>query len=194
MGVTLYLIRHAQADARGPRYPDDSLRPLVAKGHKQAKALAKALEVLDIKFDRVFSSPYTRALETAEPLTGRLEAGEVKHLSELTSSDYPQLLTQVVDNLVDKFVNKSVNKQAGEPVDKGVDNVASRVLSDLRVAFVGHEPYLSDLTSYLLTGNINKAKLKFKKAMVVQLRGELEAGEMTLQMMLPARAYKKFQS
>ena len=188
MGVTLYLIRHAQADERGPRYPDDSLRPLVSKGHKQTRALAKALEILNIRFDRVFSSPYTRALETAKPLAGRLEAAGIEHLSELTSPNYPQLLTQIVDNLVDK----SVNKHAGEPVDKGVDNLANRAAGDLRVALVGHEPYLSDLTSYLLTGDTDKVELKFKKAMVVQLRGELKAGGMTLQMMLPARVYKKF--
>ena len=187
--MTLYLIRHAQADERGPKYFDDSLRPLVAKGRKQAEALAKALEILDIKFDRMFSSPYTRALETAEPLSKKLDR-DMETLSELTSSRYPQLLKQVVDNLVDK----SVDKRADEAVDKGVDNLASRVTGDLHVALVGHEPYLSDLTSYLLTGDTDKVKLKFKKAMVVQLGGELKAGEMTLQMMLPARAYKKFQS
>ena len=188
MGVTLYLIRHAQADERGPRYPDDSLRPLVSKGHKQARALAKALEILNIRFDRVFSSPYTRALETAKPLAGRLEAAGIEHLSELTSPNYPQLLAQVVDKLVDK----SVKERADEPVDKGVDNSASRAASGFRIALVGHEPYLSELTSYLLTGSAERVDLEFKKAMVMQLRGELEAGEMTLQMMLPARVYKKF--
>ena len=189
--MTLYLIRHAQADERGPqdspKYPDDSLRPLVAKGQEQAKALARALEVLNVTFDRLFSSPYVRALETAEPLRER-SLKEVATLSELTSSRYPQLLTQLVDNLVSNPVDKVLNK----PVDKAVDNLASYVVSDLCVALVGHEPYLSELTSYLLTGNPSKVNLKFKKAMIVQLAGDLKAGNMTLLMMMSARAYKRF--
>ena len=181
-GVTLYLIRHAQADERGPKYPDDSLRPLIAKGHKQAKALAKALEVLDIRLDRLCSSPYTRALETAEPLGKKLDK-EIETLSELTSSRYPQLLAQLVD--------KPVDNGASRPVDKGVDNSSSNVTDDSHVALIGHEPYLSELTSYLLTGDAWEVSLKFKKAMLVQLSGPLEAGKMRLHMMLPASVYKK---
>ncbi len=170
MDVTLYLIRHAQADARGPRYPDDSVRPLVAKGHKQAKALAKALSVLDIRFGRLFSSPYTRALETAAPLSAHSD-GEIETLVELTSSRYPQLLAQLVD--------------------KAVDNSGDEATNDVHIALVGHEPHLSELTSYLLTGDAWEVSLKFKKAMLVQLSGNLEGGGMTLQMVLPARVYKK---
>ena len=179
--MTLYLIRHAQADGRGPQYPNDSLRPLVAKGHKQAEALAKALEILDIRFDRLCSSPYTRALETAEPLTERLNQ-KIETLSELTSSRYPQLLARLVP----------VDNGSSRPVDRGVDNLDDNVTDDFRVALVGHEPYLSELTSYLLTGDAWEVALKFKKAMLVQLSGPLEAGKMTLHMMLPASVYKKF--
>ena len=182
-GVTLYLIRHAQADERGPQYPDDSLRPLVAKGHKQAKALARALEILDIRFDRLCSSPYTRALETAEPLSERVNQ-RIETLPELTSSRYPQLLARLVD--------KPVDNGASRPVDKGVDNSGNSVIDGFRIALVGHEPYLSELTSYLLTGDAWEVSLKFKKAMLVQLSGPLEAGKMTLQMTLPAGVYKKF--
>ena len=38
--LTLYLIRHAQAGKPGPKYPDDSKRPLLEKGFKQAQTLA----------------------------------------------------------------------------------------------------------------------------------------------------------
>ena len=173
--MTLYLIRHAQADERGPqnspKYPDDSVRPLTKKGHKQAQALVEALDILDIRLDRLFSSPYKRALETAEPLTKRLRSGELETLTELTKPRYPQLLVQLVDN-----VERSVT-----------DGVAS----DLCVALVGHEPYLSELTSYLLTGDENRVNFKFKKAMIAQLGGALSAGGMTLHMILPASIYKK---
>ena len=173
--MTLYLIRHAQADERGPqnspKYPDDSQRPLVEKGHKQAEALAKALGVLDVEFDKLFSSPYKRALETAKPLENSLRSGELETLSELTTPHYPQLLAQLVDN-----------------VER---NVTNGVSSDFSVALVGHEPYLSELTSYLLTGDKARVNFKFKKAMVVQLGGALSAGGMTLHVVLPASIYKK---
>jgi phosphohistidine phosphatase SixA len=71
--MTLYLIRHAQAHERGPDYPDDSKRPLVDKGTKQVKSLVKALKALDITMDQLFSSPYTRAAQTAEPLLPQLK-------------------------------------------------------------------------------------------------------------------------
>ena len=139
---------------------------LIAKGQEQAKALTKALGILDIKFDRLFSSPYTRALETAQPLSERLEV-KVEMLTELTSSDCPQLLAKLVANL-----------------DHNVE-------ADIHIALVGHEPYLSELTSYLLTVNPHSVSLKFKKAMLVQLMGVLGAGTMTLEMILPASVYKK---
>ncbi len=189
--MTLYLIRHAQADARGPKYPDDSLRPLVAKGHKQAKALARAFHVLGVRLDRLFSSPYTRALETAQPLGEQLEV-KVETLAELTSSRYPQLLGRLVDKGVDKGVDNLMHEGASEPVDKGVDNSRSSTADGAHVALVGHEPYLSELTSYLLTGDAWEVSIKFKKAMVVQLGGRLEAGKMTLQMMTPVSVYRKF--
>ena len=180
MSMTLYLIRHAQADEHGPKYPDDSRRSLIAEGRRQAKALAKALGRLEIAFDRLFSSPYIRALETAEPLAKRCRTQKVDVLSDLATSRYPQLITQLGDNL-----------GKHEPVDKDVDNTKRIPSDELRVALVGHEPYLSELTSYLLTGDVGAVNLKFKKAMVVQLRGKVEAGAMTLHMVVPARVYKK---
>jgi broad specificity phosphatase PhoE len=74
--MRLYIIRHAEPD-----YPRDAL---TVHGHAQARALAKRLGALGI--DRVYSSPLSRALETArytaerlgldvqiEPWTGELE-------------------------------------------------------------------------------------------------------------------------
>src|SRR5882757_483566 len=60
--MRLYLIRHAE-----PAYPRDAL---TARGHRQARALARRLEPLGI--DRVCSSPMNRALETAHYTAKRL--------------------------------------------------------------------------------------------------------------------------
>jgi phosphohistidine phosphatase len=162
--MTLYLIRHAQADERGPNYPDDSKRPLVDKGIKQVKTLVKVLKALGIVFDQVFSSPYTRAAQSAEPLLPQLKKGRhIHYLDSLATDDYTQLLVDVSERLAK---------------------------NDKTIAFVGHEPYLSDLTSYLLTGDKRKAAINFKKAAILGLSGELEPSQMSLEMFMPVAVYK----
>lgn len=162
--VELYLIRHASADERGPKYPDDSKRPLIAKGHKQAKALANLLEVCNIKLDRLFSSPYTRAAQTAEPLSAVLNRGQgIQYLDSLADDQYPQLLVDIGERLME---------------------------GDKSIALVGHEPYMSELGSYLLTGDEATAGIRFKKAAMLSLAGALGPGEMSLGAFLPASVYK----
>ena len=166
--IDLYLIRHASADERGPAYPDDSKRPLIAKGHKQAKALAKVLEICNIKLDRLFSSPYTRAAQTAEPLSAALKKGQrIQYLDALADSHYPQLLVDIGEWTLDR---------------------------DSTIALVGHEPYMSELASHLLTGNEATVEIQFKKAAMMHLSGVLEPGEMSLQAFLPASVYRQFSS
>lgn len=164
MAITLLLIRHALADERGPNYPDDSLRPLVDKGHQQAQALAQALNALAIKPDRLFTSPYRRALETAEPLVQCVANGELEPLEALTDDDYPQLLAELKAQLAD---------------------------GEATVALVGHEPYLSELASLLLVDDSQTLAIDFKKAALMMLQGSLAPGQMSLSMMLPPRVYRR---
>jgi phosphohistidine phosphatase len=162
--MTLYLIRHAQADERGPSYPDDSKRPLIEKGFKQVKTLGKVLKALDIEFDALFSSPYTRAAQTAEPLLPQLKKGKhIHYLDTLATDDYSQLLIDVKERLSEK---------------------------DKTIALVGHEPYLGQLAANLLTGDRDEPKMNFKKAALLELSGELEVSQMTLEMFMPASIYK----
>jgi phosphohistidine phosphatase len=162
--MTLYLIRHAQADERGPEYPDDSKRPLVDKGFKQVKTLVKVLKTLNIEFDALFSSPYTRAAQTAEPLLPQLRKGRhIHYLDTLAIDDYEQLLIDVKERLSK---------------------------SDKTIALVGHEPYLGQLAANLLTGDTDEPKVNFRKAALLELSGELEVSQMTLEMFMPASIYK----
>jgi 8-oxo-dGTP diphosphatase len=50
---------------------EDELRPLDARGRKQAAALVELLRPLGVR--RVVSSPYVRCVETVEPLAAALE-------------------------------------------------------------------------------------------------------------------------
>ena len=160
----LYLVRHARAAERGSEYPDDSQHPLVKKGHTQAKTLANVFEVLEVKLDRLFSSPYIRAAQTAEPLSTCLKQGRrVQYLEALASDDYTQLLYDLKESLEAK---------------------------DKVIALVGHEPYLSELASLLLTDS-QSLNIHFKKATFMQLSGTLTPGEMTLHTLVPASVYKR---
>lgn len=152
--MTLYLIRHAHAGQSNHDDPDDHLRPLSRKGQKQVQTLTRALISLDLRFDRLFSSPYTRATETATPLTPHVRSGRLELLTELTGDDYVQLSETLRDTL-----------------KRG----------DTTVGLVGHEPYLGGLVSHLLCGDAGRVKTRFRKAMMVRLGGTLKPGRMELQ-------------
>jgi 8-oxo-dGTP diphosphatase len=68
--VTVYLVRHAKAGSRRNWSGDDSLRPLSRPGLRQADRLADALWRVGIS--RIVSSPYTRCVQTVEPLATKL--------------------------------------------------------------------------------------------------------------------------
>lgn len=158
--IRLYLIRHAKADKRGPDYPDDSLRPLIKRGKKQARALAKTLDRLGVRFDRLLSSPYTRARQTAEAL--RDHAGEgVQELAALADYHYDALLHDLNGAL-----------EEGQ-----------------QVALVGHEPYLSELAALLLTGRTDGLRIRFRKGSMLLLSGPLEKAKMTLESHLAPKHY-----
>ena len=59
-----YVVRHAEAGKRGT--VADELRPLSRRGREQADAIANALA--DAGITRLYSSAYTRCVETLEPL------------------------------------------------------------------------------------------------------------------------------
>mgnify|MGYP006279350047 CR=1 FL=1 len=71
--MELILIRHCQAeDVDGSRIKTDFDRPLTAKGVKQAKNLAKAIQKYIDSDTRFATSPLIRALQTMEVLCDKL--------------------------------------------------------------------------------------------------------------------------
>lgn len=151
--MTLYLVRHAHAGQSRPNDPNDHLRPLSRKGRRQAETLERACAALGLRFDQLFSSPYTRAAETAAPLIPHVRSGRCELLGQLSGDDYTQLLGAL---------NHTLKK------------------GDTTVGMVGHEPYLSDLTSYLLCGEPGRMRVHFRKGMAVRLDGPLTPGLMEL--------------
>ncbi|MGD2059265.1 MAG: NUDIX hydrolase [Acidimicrobiia bacterium] len=74
---TLFLLRHAAAGDRTKWDGIDAVRPLTKKGRRQAAALARSLENRGIEY--VYSSPYTRCVQTVEPLAEAIGAKVIEH-------------------------------------------------------------------------------------------------------------------
>lgn len=127
--MNLYIIRHAIAVEPGaPGYEDDSLRPLTGKGSEKMSNIARGLKSLDLRFDLVLSSPYTRALETARILLKVFKMKKEQlvvseHLTPMSSPE--QLIGEINENY------------------SSLDSIA----------IVGHEPNLSALISLLVAGD-----------------------------------------
>ena len=67
--MKLLFVRHGKAeDPNFDRWSDDSLRPLTKKGDKRFVQSVNRIESIAPETVRVFTSPYTRALRTAEIL------------------------------------------------------------------------------------------------------------------------------
>lgn len=73
MSLRLHLLRHADAGDPMAWTSDDALRPLSAKGRRQAERLARHLVAIGFETDAMISSPKVRARETAEIVADALE-------------------------------------------------------------------------------------------------------------------------
>ncbi len=80
--MAVLLIRHAHAGSRKDWHSDDRLRPLTAKGQRQATLLTRRLKPWTP--ERILSSPYVRCVETLEPYAESLglKVEEVDELAE----------------------------------------------------------------------------------------------------------------
>ncbi|HEX3426155.1 MAG TPA: phosphoglycerate mutase family protein [Acidimicrobiales bacterium] len=98
--MTLLLIRHGHAGSRKEWTGDDRLRPLSAKGRRQARALVHQLEPWPPS--RVLSSPYRRCVDTVKPLAHDLglKVEEVDELAEGAGWDAVELVRGLHDSHV----------------------------------------------------------------------------------------------
>jgi phosphoserine phosphatase len=80
MKTKIYLVRHGETEWNiQRRYQGSGDSPLTEKGINQAKALNQYLK--EIAFDRIYSSPANRALNTAQIITGK-PASEINIVKE----------------------------------------------------------------------------------------------------------------
>jgi len=141
----IYCIRHGLAGQFGD-CEDDSVRPLSDEGLKKTRHVAQRLKALEVCFDGIFSSPYLRALQTAEILRSVGLGETIETLEFLTPEDAPE---PTIDWLM-------TERSAGK-----------------RLAIVGHNPHLSQLAEGLAFGNVT-GNLVLKKAGMIGLLAPIE--------------------
>jgi len=146
--MILYIIRHAIAAQAGisGSAEDDSQRPLTDEGRKKMRKIARGLRELEVEIDLILTSPYLRAAQTAKILAKTFELPKDKLIitEHLIPTGYP-----------DRLIGE-INKNYGE-----VENIA----------LVGHEPYVGDLISMLISGDPTNS-ITLKKGGVCRLSME----------------------
>jgi len=91
--MELFVIRHAVAVPRGPGL-EDAARPLTRRGRTRFERAVRGLDRLGVRFDRLYHSPWLRAVETADALD-RLVDGEKVPTARLAQTPEKGLLDEL---------------------------------------------------------------------------------------------------
>jgi phosphohistidine phosphatase len=145
--MNLFLLRHAKACARSPKWRPDDTRPLTRDGEKKMFNVARGIQSLDLSIDLILTSPWLRAFRTAEILGEVLESKKVFETKNLTAEAEPKAVIVEIDENFPDLTN---------------------------ILLVGHEPFMTRLISVLLSGredlSIDLRKGGFCKLSVKKLR------------------------
>jgi phosphohistidine phosphatase len=157
--VKLLVIRHDVAETRDPSagFEADALRALSDEGRTRAERAARALAKQVEHVDVIASSGLRRADETAAALSAQLGGPDVQHVSALEPGAKPEAVARWLRRL------------------EGAETVA----------VVGHEPGLSALVTWLVSG-LSTPWLELGKggACLLELDGAIEPGRARLRWLL----------
>jgi phosphohistidine phosphatase len=154
--VQLLVVRHAIAEQKeefARTGKDDSQRPLTVDGRRKMRRGTAGLRAVVPAIDVLATSPLLRAVQTAEILAAVYDGRNMVTVKELSpDSEFPP------------FLRWLRTQDAGGTV-----------------AIVGHEPHLSGLTSWLLTGR-KRSFISLKKgaACLLEFGEQPKAGAATL--------------
>ncbi|MBW2380730.1 MAG: histidine phosphatase family protein [Deltaproteobacteria bacterium] len=96
--MDLFLIRHAIAEKRRAGLPD-AQRALTDKGRIRFAAMVQSFDQAGFRFDRVYHSPWLRALQTAELLTS-INDGPLIPTEGLAQSPRPDFFASLTGETV----------------------------------------------------------------------------------------------
>jgi phosphohistidine phosphatase len=135
--MQICFFRHGIAvDKTDPAVTADRDRPLTAEGVTKTHAAAEGLARMEISFDKILTSPWLRALQTARIVAEVHEMGDRVELMEELAGD-----------------------RSPEDVIRGLGRYASLD----RIMLVGHQPLLGACISVLISGGIG-IDIDLKKA------------------------------
>jgi phosphohistidine phosphatase len=124
-GFEICFFRHGIAlDREDPGVTSDSERPLTEEGIRKTRAAAEGLKRMDAGFEKILTSPWLRASQTASILSEVLLLSAPEEMAELEGDRTPEEL---------------------------VGALPSRLAR--RTLLVGHEPLLSATVIRILGGN-----------------------------------------
>lgn len=143
--MNLFFLRHGKAFPRSPRWRPDSKRPLTRDGEKKMYEVARGLRRMECSFGLILTSPYARALRTAEILAEVYKTKKkLFETANLRSEAHPSaLVTEINENF------------------SAIENIV----------LVSHEPFMTQLLSTLLTGGASLAT-ELKKAGCCKISAE----------------------
>jgi phosphohistidine phosphatase len=121
--MRIYLVRHAESVDRVPGMPD-AARYLSARGRVSFREMARRFREAGALPTRMFTSPFVRAVQTAEILSETLR--------------------------YDSEVAVALQLAPGFDVE-GLNVVLDGFPGEREIAFVGHEPDLGDILTHLLS-------------------------------------------
>jgi phosphohistidine phosphatase len=130
----VYLIRHGIAvDREDPNCPPDTERPLTPKGMKRSHAAALGLRALDVNPNAVLTSPWLRAVQTAE------------------------IFCETIDYPSKKIIRTDALKGTSAPSEllRELQSMKAKV-----VLCFGHEPHLHLVIGHVLHTNAKITELK----------------------------------
>ena len=144
--AAIYLLRHAEAvPHRDPRYRNDADRPLTPEGAALMRKAASGMRKLGLRFDRILTSPFARARETAAIVAEVLEQQDRVTGEETLAS--------------------------GARWDKVKKALASGPAKhSASVLLVGHEPDLSKIAADLI--DAGRTSIIFKKGTLASIAVE----------------------
>jgi phosphohistidine phosphatase len=142
----------------------DELRPLTRDGKREMKKIAKGIRKIVKKIDILATSPLVRARQTAGIVADEMEMDEA----------------EVTDTLKPESALEDFEKWAGLYAHQDL------------LAIVGHEPHLSSLVTWLISGK-RESRIELKKggACLIEFEAEAKHDAGTLSWLLTPRQLGK---
>ena len=140
--MDLFILRHGEAGKRIAPGHNDARRPLTLAGEEEIAKIAEALERIGIRFDIILTSPLKRAYQTADIVAKEFKAQKkMQKLQELSPEGNMSALYQKLSSFKE----------------------------GTSILVVGHNPYLSEMVSEMITDE-KYGRIDIKKGGIVRIR------------------------